>query len=342
MLESGRAERGSGTGGFAIGVGAWRLGGQGSAPQYAEQATRAEALGFHSLWVPENHFGDASSLPAPLLLLATAAAVTRRIRLGTGSFLLPLRHPVQMAEEVAVLDRLSEGRVILGVGRGYLPSLFRAYDIPAPEKRARFEEALARMQAAWRGEPVAEGDGQAPVRLAPLPVQRPHPPVWVAAFGPRALEQAGRLGLPYLASPIESLDLLAENHARHREAAEAAGQTLPPGLAVMRTTFVSTDRSLLARVREALGRQARDFASSPLAAFRRAGGARTEDWTLVGEPARVGEQIARYRERLPVTLLIATRTRLPAVPTREIERSLEHLAELGETLGEAQGAQSSP
>ena len=73
------------------------------------------------------------------------------------------------------------------------------------------------MIRAWSGEPITtDGDGGEAVRLAPLPVQQPHPPIWVAAFGPKAVEQAGRLGLPYLASPIESLDALVENHARHR------------------------------------------------------------------------------------------------------------------------------
>jgi len=82
------------------------------------QAQRAEAMGFHSFWLPENHFGDARALPAPLLLLAAVAGRTSTLRLGCTSYLLPIRHPLLAAEEVGVLDRLCGGRLILGVGRG--------------------------------------------------------------------------------------------------------------------------------------------------------------------------------------------------------------------------------
>src|SRR5690606_20098261 len=93
-----------------------------SASALAAQAVRAEALGYHSFWVPESHFRAAQNvqtIPEPLMWLAAVAASTERLRLATTSLLLPLRHPLQAAEQVAVLDRLSGGRVILGIGRGY-------------------------------------------------------------------------------------------------------------------------------------------------------------------------------------------------------------------------------
>ena len=319
---------------FEIGVGAWALGREGSGASFADQAAFAESLGFHSFWLPENHFGDVSSLPAPLLLLAAASAKTCRIRLGTGSYLLPIRHPVQMAEEVAVLDRLSEGRVILGVGRGYHGGMFAAFDTPSRDKRRRFEEALERMISAWKGEAVAYDPGTGPekagagdpIYLAPSPVQKPHPPVWVAAFGPKALEQAGRLGLPYLASPIEALSTLEENFARHREAAEEGGQTYPDAVPVMRTIFVSNDARKLAAIRDGLQAQASSLAKSPMPAIRRGVGRAVDDWAIVGEPEAVREQIERYRERLGVTHFIASRSRLPSVTPAEMQASLELLA----------------
>ena len=98
-----------------IAVTPWSLSTLGAADELTSQAEIAENLGCHSFWLPENHFGDARSIPSPLMLLAAVAARTRSIKLGSTSYLLPIRHPLQAAEEVAVLDRLSGGRVILGV-----------------------------------------------------------------------------------------------------------------------------------------------------------------------------------------------------------------------------------
>ncbi|MEM7364972.1 MAG: LLM class flavin-dependent oxidoreductase, partial [Pseudomonadota bacterium] len=109
-----------------IAVTPWRLG---NAASLAEQGAFAEQLDFHSFWLPENHFGDERSIPSPLTLLAAVAARTTKIRLGSTSYLLPIRHPLQAAEEVAVLDHLSEGRVILGIGRGMDPKMFHAFGV---------------------------------------------------------------------------------------------------------------------------------------------------------------------------------------------------------------------
>ena len=102
-----------------VGITPWDLGSPQRADWLAEQAVFAEQLGFDSFFLPENHFGGRGSVPEPLMLLAAVAARTRRIRLGTTSLLLPVRHPLQAAEQVAVLDQLSDGRVILGLGRGF-------------------------------------------------------------------------------------------------------------------------------------------------------------------------------------------------------------------------------
>jgi alkanesulfonate monooxygenase SsuD/methylene tetrahydromethanopterin reductase-like flavin-dependent oxidoreductase (luciferase family) len=312
-----------------LGVTPWVFDGDGLGGGLPEQAVLAESLGFDSLFLPESHFAGAASIPSPLLLLAAAAARTTRLRLGTTSFLLPVRNPIHVAEEVAVLDRLSQGRVILGMGRGFRGALFTAFEVPAEEKRDRFDAALAVMRRAWAGEAVAweAGVGEAspptPVHVAPLPVQLPHPPLWVAAFGPKAVEQAGRLGLPYLASPIESLAALESNYARHREALAGATVAVP----VMRTLFVSRDAALVEKARVGLAQQAAALAKAPAPSLRRAAAADVQAWAIVGGPDEVAEGVRRYRAKLGVTHLIA-RAQIPGLAREEIEASLRELAEI--------------
>ena len=325
-----RSEK-AGDEGLHVGVTPWMEGWNGPAESLARQAELAEQLGFRSFWLPESHFTGRSANPAPLLGLAAVAARTTRLRLATTSYLLPVRHPLHVAAEVAALDRLSDGRVILGVGRGFRPALFRAFGVPAAEKRDRFEAALEVILAAWRGEPVAvenaAGAEAGPVVLAPLPVQKPHPPVWVAGFGPKGVSQAGRLGLPYLASPLETLAVLEENYARHREALSPQRRAERLAVPVMRTIFTSRDGSLLARVRAALARQAAALSSVPVASLRRQAGAEVERWALVGEPEEVAEGVRRYREKLGMSHLIV-RTHVPGAEPADLAASLELLAGL--------------
>ena len=315
-----------------IGVTPWDGFERGGADALCAQAERAEQLGFHSFWLPEGHFSGAAAIPQPLLWHAAIAARTARLRLGTTSYLLPIRHPLQVAEEVAVLDRLSGGRVILGVGRGFRKALFAAFDVDRSTKRDLFEAALAVMRDAWAGRPVTpESDTPgAPSVLAPRPVQDPHPPIWVAAFGPKALEQAGRLGLPYLASPIESEAALTANYAMHRETLaqhghDAAALAVP----IMRTVFAHPDAAVVSRVRDAVQRQALALGSSASAVLRRSGAADAEDIAILGEPARVRDEVLRYCEKLGMTHLIA-RGLVPGADERERLTALEALAALGD------------
>ncbi len=293
------------------------------ADELAAQAVFAEALGFESFWLPENHFSGEGAIPEPLMLLAAVAAATRSIRLGTTSYLLPLKHPVAAAEQVAVLDQLSGGRVILGVGRGVAPGMFDAFNVKRSAKRELFAECLETMQRAWRGESLAKDED---VQLWPRPVQLPHPPVWVAAFGPKALAQAGRLGLPYLASPMESLTTLETNYARHREACAAAGRAEPDAVPIMRTVFVAEDDDTLVRARRILDEQLVAFRAQGALAGR-APPASVDDWAIVGRPAEVADIVDDYRARLGMTHLIATRLRVAGIAREDFERSLGLLAE---------------
>lgn len=298
-----------------IAVTAWHFG---TAAELAEQGEIAEAMGFHSFWLPESHFGGESSIPSPLMLLAAIASRTSRIRLGSTSYLLPIRHPIQAAEEVAVLDRISGGRVILGVGRGFQNAMFAAFDIPAKDKRKHFKQNLEIMMSAWRGEPIAFDEGK-PVYLAPRPIQAPHPPLWVAAFGPLAIKQAGSLGLPYLASPVETLDTLVLNYGQHRQFAADLNHAPVDVTPIMRTLFISD--------KPGIANQARENLRQEVAHRMREPGADPEQWAIIGDRAYVTDKLAEYTDALDMTHLIA-RGRIPGIDSKDHIRSLEHLASI--------------
>ncbi len=297
----------------------WVFGTGGRADEFAAQGEIAEALGFHSFWLPENHFGDDRSIPSPLMLLAAIAARTRTLRLGSTSYLLPIRHPLQAAEEVAVLDQLSNGRVILGVGRGVQDAMFRAFDVATRDKRRKFKANLDLMIKAWQGEPVAWLDNGEPVILAPRPVQQPHPPIWVAAFGPLALKQAGSLGLPYLASPVETLDKLINNYHQYEVSLLDAGHGKADTIPVMRTVFISDNKNAVREVKATLAQGT----AHPM----RERTVDIDDWTIVGDAIYVRDKVAEYVDALGMTHLIA-RGRIPGVDTATQRACLEQLANI--------------
>ncbi len=313
-----------------LGTTPWGSGDALSGPALALAGEVAEKAGFESFWLPESHFVRGAN-PSPLLRLAAVAGRTEHIRLGTTSYLLPIRNPILAAEEVAVLDQLSGGRVILGVGRGFRKALFEVFGVNPAEKRALLESALETMKAAWRGEPIQraasdEDLAAAPVRLDPRPVQEPHPPIWVAAFGPKALAQVGGLGLPYLASPMESRDQLLANHGAHLEALRGAGHD-PQQVAVpiMRTAFVGTSREV-AVVRQVLEEEAQGWRRAPAARIRAAADLDVGERAILGEASSFRDQVARYREELGMTHLIV-RPMLARRPDTEVRRGLDAIRE---------------
>jgi hypothetical protein len=160
----------------------------------------ADEMGFDVAWLAELHFGGAFSLLAqPLMAVPAIAARTRRIRIGTAVTLLPLRHPLECAEQAAVADILSGGRLEFGVGRGSIPSQFHGFRVPLTENRARFDEALEIIRRAWTEERFSyRGRFYQVEELAvvPRPVQRPHPPIRVAVHTLESFAHVAEGGLP--------------------------------------------------------------------------------------------------------------------------------------------------
>ena len=304
-----------------LGMTPWSIKDTFSAQSLGEQAQLGESWGYRSFWLPEHHFSRGTAIPDPLMLLASVAAVTTTLRLGTTSYLLPLRQPILAAEQVAVLDQLSQGRVILGIGRGYSPELFDTFGVDRLAKRKLLRECLDVMQRAWRGEAVGEGEGLS--TISPLPAQQPHPPIWVAAFGPLALKQAGSFGYPYLASPMETKERLLRNHKLHREACESSGCEKPDIVPIMRSMFCSTDSRLIERVRRRLDEESKRLVRGVDGEL---GSVCADDWTIVGDPAYVADAVERYKAELGVTHLVVTRLRIGGVQAQELAKSVELIA----------------
>lgn len=230
-----------------------------------EQVVAAEALGFESFWVAEHHFHEYGAIPAPPVWLAAAAQRTRRIRLGAAVVVLPFRNPLLVAEEYAMVDVLSGGRLNLGTGAGYLRHEFEGFGVSPEDKRERFDEALEVLLAAWRGERFSyQGRFHrvTDVQLNVRPLQQPRPPIWIAILRNEAAAHVGKKGFPIMMIPYattERLAELAETVTAFRDAfLEAGGDpreaTVPFGL----HTYVSDSfERATAEAREALDRYVR-------------------------------------------------------------------------------------
>jgi len=165
-----------------------------------ELAEAAEAWGLDGVWLGEIHFTPARSVQsAPMALASFIAARTRRVRVGTAVQVLPLGNPLRIAEEVATVDHLSEGRFDFGIGRSGSPRAYDALGVPFAESQARFQEALEVILEAWKGEPFSYAGKFyrfENATVSPRPYQLPHPPLRMAANSAETFSFVGRAGLP--------------------------------------------------------------------------------------------------------------------------------------------------
>src|SRR5262245_5817224 len=194
-----------------------------------EQMLAAESLGYHSVWLAEHHFNDYGLCPAPTVLAAFVAARTTTLRLGMGVNLLPLHHPVDLAEQLAVLDVVSGGRLDVGIGRGGTLQDYQTFQSDRSDSRKRVEEGIALMRECWAARPFDfQGRFHSAERLhcRPGPVQTPHPPLFMAANSEDSVRSAARLGLPTLSAFFVPVAELVKRRDIYRDEALAAGHSL--------------------------------------------------------------------------------------------------------------------
>jgi probable F420-dependent oxidoreductase len=296
-----------------------------------EEVTRAEELGFHSVWMEEHHSVTDHYWPSPIPVLTGFATRTSRLVLGTDIIVAAFHHPVRLAEDVAMLDVISSGRFVLGIAIGYKPDEFALYGVELEKRGARFEEQLAIMKGLWTQERVQFRGTYYTVegRLEPKPVRKPHPPVWIGGWGDITLRRAATLADNWIPGPTADLKRLLAGKQQFLERRAAAGLGAPTEWPLTRDVIIAdTDR------------QARELAEEHImVAYRReyAGGWRhpfidasiatdldklMEDRFIIGGPEQCLARIRRFVQAYGMTHLIC-RMFFPGMPHARIMRGLE-------------------
>src|SRR5712691_6830724 len=273
--------------------------------QVIAEAQLAEASGFAACFFGEHHQDKDGFLPSPLIVATAVAAQTRRLYVGTSVILLPLYHPVHVAEDVATLDIVSKGRVILGVGVGYQAADFRAFGVPMEHRAARFEEGVEIIRQCWSGEPFSFRGAHYTldnIQIRPRPFQTPAPPLWIGASVPVAVRRAGRLGDAFVATPSTTLAQTVRLVDTYRQAAVQAGRQ--PQVVLMRDAWVAPSRAEAAAVYgpEVLTAY-RYYWQNQLAEFRDIGSEAeftldhlAHDRLILGEPETCIGELHRWQE----------------------------------------------
>ena len=296
--------------------------------ELVDEAVAADMLGFDTIWLAEVHFArHFSVMPAPMMLLAAIAERTTRLRLGQAVSLVPLHHPMRLAEELAMLDVLSGGRVEFGAGRGAFNMNYRGYGVDMDTSRELFDEGLEFVKSAWTQKRVKfsgkhfTADG---IEVIPKPVQQPHPPIRLAANSPDTFVYAGERGYRIFAGgPVNPFPVLGDRLKIYDDALKKAGRERPDDwLAGLLLVFAGRDRASVRAViepslrnyfhsvteviepqsdlpvhreefeklRERLRAMDYDTAESIMAAY--------------GEPEYIGDKIAELRERFGFDRLV--------------------------------------
>jgi alkanesulfonate monooxygenase SsuD/methylene tetrahydromethanopterin reductase-like flavin-dependent oxidoreductase (luciferase family) len=287
---------------FGLFGGAIRRGSTADSAAYQEfesYVVEADQLGFESVFLVEHHFSGIGQISSSINYLSYLAAKTERIRLGTAVTVLPWHNPVLLAEDVATLDLISNGRVDLGVGKGYRDIEFRGFCIPKDEAQERYDEILAIMRQAWtsteRFSVHTKHFHFDDIIVEPAPLQRPHPPLWTGAGTLESIARVAKSGLNLLLDQYGSFALTQRRIEAFKAACAQCGRRYNPmEVGLTRPVVVTTSPE---KTREAI--DTRIKRSSAIEQFGRLpglegdrpsfaeGGAAVDDAAIIGEPEEV-------------------------------------------------------
>jgi len=297
------------------------------------ECERAEAAGFDSVWLGEHH-NNPVLYPAPLLGLAAIAARTSRVSLGTGVLLLPLYHPMCVAEEGAMVDMISGGRLILGVGAGYAPEEFAAFGLSVKQRGSRLEEGAALVRRLWTETDVTHHGRYFHVEgatVGPRPVQQPAPPIWFGAWTAPAIERAARLGDAWLAGPSAALSELSSCVAAYRLRRAELGKEAGT-IAAFRYVFVAgtTEEALETAGDSFIHAYENMYFRWPHPVIKRPAGELTierlaENRIILGDPDTCIREISRFRREIGLDHLVC-RFSVPGISREASMASLDLFA----------------
>jgi alkanesulfonate monooxygenase SsuD/methylene tetrahydromethanopterin reductase-like flavin-dependent oxidoreductase (luciferase family) len=305
--------------------------------QTLEQVKLAEEVNFHSAWISEHHFLADGYCPSSVVVASAMAAVTKRIKIGTGALILPLHNPIRVAEDAAVVDNISGGRLILGVALGYRKEEFDGFRIPMNQRPSRMEEGLDVIVGSWTQDNFSyEGKRYrfSNLNVTPKPVQKPHIPLYIGAFEEPAIKRAGRLGYPLLIGPGRTMQMIRDTISIYNKAAKEVGKD-PSGAEhiLLRETYISEDRG---RAKEEADKYIismyKFYFSLGVKMFVR-GKQLTglddplfdllpEDRFVIGTPEDCMKEVQRYRDELGIKYIVC-RMVFPSATHETISRCIE-------------------
>ncbi len=280
-----------------------------------EQVRAARRAGFDLICAGQHYLSAPYQMSANFPLLARLSAESGDMEVASTVILVPLHNPVDLAESVATMDAICGGKFVFGVGLGYRDEEYTAFGSERSQRVGRLREALDVMKRLWTEEEV-EHHGQyyqvPKVKPSTRPVQKPHPPIWVAANGDSAIRRAARWGYPWLVNPHSTVPALAKQLALYRTELDRAGQPIPEVLPMMRELYLAQDQ-------ETAYLESQPYLEGKYAAYASWGQDKVmpgeenftmpfpelaKDRFLLGSPAQVVQEIRRYGDELGVNYLI--------------------------------------
>lgn len=313
---------------------------------------QAEEQGLHGVWLAESHFTpDRAVLASPLIIAAAIAGMTRRMKIGTAVHLLPLGNPIRMAEDVATLDHVSNGRLEFGVGRSSAPGSYEGYGVAYAESKDRMFEALEVMIRAWTQERFSY-DGHfyhyEDVCLVPKPYQTPYPPIRIAATTDDTFPVLGEMGVPiFIGLRTAGLPVVMQQVRTYIDAWREAGHPGEPDVALRVPVYVAeTAERAVSEPEESFMRQFRRLGGQLASSVAAAGADHLESRThraevlaavtwedalrekvAVGTPAMVIDRLHEMQEQLHLSRVVCEFNAGERLPRESVANSLRLFCE---------------